>query len=201
MFSFHSERSLLAVSTIDAKSYLHHDRVSIQVQFINKTNAYLLTSSFFLSIQPTSSHLILKELILSVLDLTLKTYQRLYERNQAMSDSTCEKLSLTQNQSLQIIFDLKYLFGLFEYKPSLLASNTSEFDEQINTKYAKLIEEYKKVSALYESLIDPFDYDICLPFMQSNVAKALARSSVSFSHIYQYQFICFTSLGILKKQF
>lgn len=119
-----------------------------------------------------SSNLILKELIYRVLDLILRTYEDLFEKLKNNKDES--KPLITQNQSLQIVFDLKFLFTFFEAKAS-----TSD-DEDTNKLAVKINEAYKTVTSRYESLVDPFDYDISMPFIQSNVVKCIARSSVCF---------------------
>ncbi len=74
-------------------------------------------------------------------------------------------MGLTQNQSLQILFDLRFMHNLFDMK--------STNDKSIQA-------DFKKISADLEALVDPFDYDICSPFIQSNISKALARSSALY---------------------
>lgn len=133
--------------------------------------------------------------MLSVLDLVLKFYLDLFNKNKnAIHKAGDQRIKLTQNQSLQILFDLKFLFNLFDFKSISLSMNSpllstsmsfsgssNQIDHEASLKlYNKLNEEFKNVTDLYESLIDPFDYDICLPFMQSNIAKSITRSSVKF---------------------
>lgn len=75
---------------------------------------------------------------------------------------------ITQNNALQMIFDLKYLNLLFDIK-----ENTS----------SDLFNEYKLIYSDLETFIDPFDFDILTPFIQSNVNKAFARTSVSLTEV------------------
>lgn len=85
------------------------------------------------------------------------------------SDESKKSIKLTQNQSLQMLFDLRFLYSLFDLK-SLVISD--------KTKITHIQSEYKKLSSDLEGFIDPFDYDICSPFIHSNISKAIARSSV-----------------------
>lgn len=134
----------------------------------------------------------MKELVLNVLDLILKSYRDVHEAatNPTSSDDALGEKNrsiVTQNQALQILFDLKFLFTLFDVKSIANSSTTaspssslSDNDDSmsIGQMASKLNESFKNVTALYESMVDPFDYDICMPFIQSNVVKCIARSSV-----------------------
>jgi len=75
------------------------------------------------------------------------------------------RVGLTQNQALQILFDLRFMHSLFEIK---------------STSDKNILTDFKMISADLEVLVDPFDYDICLPFIQSNIIKALARTSALY---------------------
>lgn len=87
------------------------------------------------------------------------------------SDESKKSIKLTQNQSLQMLFDLRFLYSLFDLK-SLVISD--------KTKITHIQSEYKKLSSDLEGFIDPFDYDICSPFIHSNISKAIARSSALY---------------------
>jgi hypothetical protein len=106
-----------------------------------------------------SSNLVLKELLFRVLQLVVNAFEEIFEaiRNQ---DEQKTKQILTQNQSLQTLFDLKFLFAFFDVKSD------------------ELSDKFKQVTGQYESLIDPFDFDICMPFIQSNITKSVIRTSV-----------------------
>ena len=87
-------------------------------------------------------------------------------------------MKITQNKALQMIFDLKYLFTLFDGKSfSMYALDKNEMADQ-KAFIAKLLDDYKLVCSMLESQIDPFDYDICQPFMQSNITKCISKSNV-----------------------
>jgi hypothetical protein len=109
-----------------------------------------------------SANLIVKDLVLSVFELVLNCYKKI-----SLRDTNNQNIKLTQNQSMQMLFDLKFLFVLFDLKVNLL-----------NKKHIQ--EEYNSVCAQLESLIDPFDYDICTPFIQSNINKSIVRTSTLY---------------------
>lgn len=145
------------------------------------------------------SSLVLKDLVLKVLDLVLNSYRDIYEEAKsrgAGSDNhdnierpVVNKIVISQNQALQILFDLKFLSTLFDVKtigmgpggsPTSHSSQDIEDDDETRKLALKLNEAFKNVTGLYESLVDPFDYDICMPFIQSNVSKCIARTSTLF---------------------
>ena len=66
-----------------------------------------------------------------------------------------------------MLFDLKFLYILFDLKVNLINKQQIQDD-------------YKNVCSQLESFIDPFDYDICLPFIQSNINKSIARTSTLY---------------------
>jgi len=66
-----------------------------------------------------------------------------------------------------MLFDLKFLYILFDLKVTLINKQQIQDD-------------YKNVCSQLESFIDPFDYDICLPFIQSNINKSIARTSTLY---------------------
>ncbi len=68
---------------------------------------------------------------------------------------------------MQMLFDLKFLYILFDLKVTLI--NKQQIQDN-----------YKNVCSQLESFIDPFDYDICLPFIQSNINKSIARTSTLY---------------------
>ena len=112
--------------------------------------------------------MIIKYLSQSVFNQILTSLKSLLEKQ---NDKATDTIKITQNQALQMLFDIKFLFALFDIKAN---QTTNENNKQI------LIEEFKSVCALLESLVDPFDYDICLPFMQSNITKAINRSTALY---------------------
>ncbi len=126
--------------------------------------------------------MILKELIQSTFHLILLSFKNIIKNHHKDSelDETDKSIKLTQNQSLQMIFDLKFLFALFDLKSMTYSSNTSPSKDGNKILNLKLLDEYKDIINQLESLVDPFDYDICTPFIQSNISKAISRSTVIF---------------------
>lgn len=104
-------------------------------------------------------------MIAKVFKLIISSYKNVVCEQKDLVDSDEKRIRLTQNQSLQMIFDLRFLYTLFDMK----TSNQSEVNE-----------EYKQVLADLETFIDPFDYDICLPFMQSNITKSISRTAALY---------------------
>lgn len=132
-----------------------------------------------LSYDIIDSNLILKDLTIELFAILLENYKEIITINATKTD---EKIKLTQNQALQFLFDLKYVFNLFDIKSVLLAPKQETDDATIDPN--KLLDDFKNVCTDLEALIDPFDYDICLPFLQSNVNKFVARSTVSLVFIH-----------------
>jgi hypothetical protein len=118
-------------------------------------------------------------LVLSIFDLILNAYKVLLEKQDAVSENSSNRIKLTQNQSLQLLFDLKFLFSLFDLKSINFVSSSNE-DTNLSKLFTKVFDEYKNVCSELESIIDPFDYDISSPFIQSNITKSISRSVVNF---------------------
>ena len=104
---------------------------------------------------------------------------------------TCDQLlkhqepRLTQNQALQVLFDLKFFCSLLDVKAFVLSFDESS---KLQTNVESLLSRVKETSTRLEALVDPFDLDICMPFIQSNVSKCVSRTAVSvngFSYIRQ----------------
>ena len=122
------------------------------------------------------ANLILKDLILSVLGFILEVYRNLLTVNQSTDN---KHIKITQNQSLQILFDIKFLQSLFDLKSANYLNSTNESNNRVEL-FNKIQQDFSDVCSGFESLIDPFDYDICVPFLQSNISKATSRYSVIF---------------------
>ncbi len=118
-------------------------------------------------------------MVLSIFDLILNAYKVLLEKQDAVSENSSNRIKLTQNQSLQLLFDLKFLFSLFDLKSINFVSSSNE-DTNLSKLFTKVFDEYKNVCSELESIIDPFDYDISSPFIQSNITKSISRSVVNF---------------------
>ena len=70
------------------------------------------------------------------------------------------KSTLTQNQALQVMFDLKFM-------TSILVGRGSEFTNRL-----------EKVLDALESCVDPFDLDVFSPYIATNLNKQLQRCGV-----------------------
>ena len=127
--------------------------------------------------------MILKDLILSVFELILHSYTNLINEQQELKHQT-DKIKITQNQALQMIFDLKFLYALFDLKSSSFSTGLNE-NPTLNKVYNRVLDSYKNVCSLLETFIDPFDYDIVTPFMQSKISKCITRSAVTFVFYYK----------------
>lgn len=106
-----------------------------------------------------SSNLILKDLILAVFEMVLNSYEKII--------TNVQSIKLTQNQSMQMLFDLKFVYNLFDLKLNLIGKQNIQ-------------EEFKNICLKLEAIIDPFDYDICTPFIQSNINKTIARTATLY---------------------
>ena len=132
--------------------------------------------------------MILKSLILKVFELVLNFYKDIVEKQK--ENQLENHVRLTQNQSLQMLFDLKFLYSLFDIKSNLLAANLNEANK--SDMLLNIIDkEFKHICDELESFVDPFDYDICSPFIQSNVSKSMARTAVSITQEYTLYFLEF----------
>lgn len=122
------------------------------------------------------ANLVLKDLILSVFGFVLEVYRNLLTLNQ----STDKKhIKITQNQSLQILFDIKFLHSLFDMKSANYLNSPNDSNDRAEL-FNRIQQDFNDVCSGFESLIDPFDYDICVPFLQSNISKATSRYAVIF---------------------
>ncbi|RNA42051.1 conserved oligomeric Golgi complex subunit 1, partial [Brachionus plicatilis] len=122
------------------------------------------------------ANLILKDLILNVINFVLEVYNNLLTLSQTVDK---KRIKITQNQSLQMLFDIKFLHTLFDLKPSNYLNSTNESADRVET-FNKIQQDFKEICSRVESLIDPFDYDICVPFLQSNISKAISRYAFLF---------------------
>lgn len=109
-------------------------------------------------------------MILKVFELIINFYNKIVL---GQNSGEHHGIKLTQNQSLQMLFDLRFLYNLFDIKSMSLNDKNSP-----GSVLNRIQLDYKNVSNELEALIDPFDYDICSPFIQSNITKSIARSNV-----------------------
>ena len=118
-------------------------------------------------------------MILSIFSVILEYYRNLL--NEQKSLDNLDTIKLTQNQALQLLFDVKFLHALFDIKSTNVYLNVGSIENlELNKKFNHLIDDYKDVCSLIESFVDPFDYDICTPFIQSKISKFISRSAVIF---------------------
>lgn len=80
-----------------------------------------------------------------------------------------QKSSLTQNQALQIMFDLKFMTSVLMGRGEDDASEFSNRREQV-------------LDAL-ESCVDPFDLDVFTPYIATNLNRQLQRCGVCVTNI------------------
>ncbi|XP_029455118.1 conserved oligomeric Golgi complex subunit 1 isoform X2 [Rhinatrema bivittatum] len=76
---------------------------------------------------------------------------------------------MTQNRALQLLFDLRYLSILLTPRSEDVKGSKSKQDVRI-----------QKVADLLESHIDPFDLDVFMPYLNSNLNRLAQRTSVLF---------------------
>lgn len=164
------EETTEKTDTEAVKSKLHAPLVcSPLIQNILYTICQNITKNF--SYNMIDSNLILKNLILNVFELIIKAYQAIVLKQN--SNDNEKSIKLTQNQSLQMLFDIRFLYTLFDLKSFQIMTTDKD---NIN----RIQEEYKKLTSDLEGFIDPFDYDICSPFIQSNISKSISRSSALY---------------------
>jgi hypothetical protein len=70
----------------------------------------------------------------------LQTYTNLLNQQQ---EHQTDKIKITQNQALQMIFDLKFLYALFDVKSSSFSSGLNE-NPTLNKLYNRVLDSYKK---------------------------------------------------------
>jgi hypothetical protein len=132
-----------------------------------------LTKNLFYSM--IDANLIIKDLVVVLFSQIIDKYENI------LKQQNNDQIKLTQNQSLQMIFDLKFLNQLFDLKTlTPTTTTTTPVDDTLQLN-RKVVEKFKDVCGQLESIIDPFDYDITVPFMQSNITKCLIRTNVSLT--------------------
>uniref|UniRef100_A0A8K9XU71 Conserved oligomeric Golgi complex subunit 1 n=1 Tax=Oncorhynchus mykiss TaxID=8022 RepID=A0A8K9XU71_ONCMY len=105
----------------------------------------------------------LQELLQGCMDLVLHQYQNLIHTAQ---DKDC-LFPMTQNRSLQLLFDLRYLTATLGTKLEDGRGFRSQQDPRV-----------QQVCDSLESYIDPFDLDVFMPPFNSNLNRLSQRSSV-----------------------
>uniref|UniRef100_A0A8C6V9F9 Conserved oligomeric Golgi complex subunit 1 n=1 Tax=Naja naja TaxID=35670 RepID=A0A8C6V9F9_NAJNA len=76
-----------------------------------------------------------------------------------------DKLPITQNRALQLLYDLRYLNIVLTTKNEDIKSSRNKIEKQIDA---------------LESYIDPFDLDVFIPHLNSNLNHLVQRTSILF---------------------
>lgn len=98
---------------------------------------------------------LLDELVTSMSHGVLLTHEKLVREH---------KSSLTQNQALQILFDLRFMMAI------LMGRGENEGSELSNR--------LEQVVDTLEGCVDPFDLDVFSPHMATNLTRQLQRCGV-----------------------
>ncbi|XP_020608067.1 conserved oligomeric Golgi complex subunit 1-like isoform X2 [Orbicella faveolata] len=114
-------------------------------QELNRTGAHALDRK------------LLHELVTSLSHGVLLTHEKLVQEH---------KSNLTQNQALQILFDLKFIMSILMGRGE---NERSEFPDRLD-----------QVTDTLESCVDPFDLDVFSPHISTNLNRQLQRCGVLF---------------------
>ncbi|XP_077019820.1 conserved oligomeric Golgi complex subunit 1 [Tamandua tetradactyla] len=109
----------------------------------------------------------LQEMLKSCMIQVVAAYETLSEEKQIKKEGA---FPITQNQALQLLYDLRYL-GI------VLTSKSEEVKSGRSKHHNSRIE---KVTDYLEALIDPFDLDVFTPHLNSNLNRLVQRTSVLF---------------------
>ncbi|KAM9209635.1 conserved oligomeric Golgi complex subunit 1 [Dugong dugon] len=93
-------------------------------------------------------------------------YEKLAEEKQTKKEGA---FPITQNQALQLLYDLRYLSIILTAESEEAKSGRSKPDPRT-----------EKVIDYLEGLIDPFDLDVFTPHLNSNLNRLVQRTSVLF---------------------
>uniref|UniRef100_A0A8C7E1P4 Conserved oligomeric Golgi complex subunit 1 n=1 Tax=Naja naja TaxID=35670 RepID=A0A8C7E1P4_NAJNA len=91
----------------------------------------------------------------------LAGYEKLSEGKREKKE---DKLPITQNRALQLLYDLRYLNIVLTTKNEDIKSSRNKIEKQIDL----------------ESYIDPFDLDVFIPHLNSNLNHLVQRTSILF---------------------
>nr|XP_006811546.1 PREDICTED: conserved oligomeric Golgi complex subunit 1-like [Saccoglossus kowalevskii] len=105
---------------------------------------------------------VIQEMITSISDDMLSAYERILD-NTSKDD---KPLPLTQSRALQLYFDVKYMSSLMSGRKDT---------EQESTEHARRIQ---KLTETLENNIDPFDLDVFIPHLNTNLNRHSIRTSV-----------------------
>ncbi|XP_053423969.1 conserved oligomeric Golgi complex subunit 1 isoform X1 [Nycticebus coucang] len=108
----------------------------------------------------------LQEMLKSCMVQVVAAYEKLSEEKQIKKEGA---FPVTQNRALQLLYDLRYLNIVLTAKAEEGKSSRSKPDSRI-----------EKVTDHLEALIDPFDLDVFMPHLNSNLNRLVQRTSVLF---------------------
>ncbi|ELW68363.1 Conserved oligomeric Golgi complex subunit 1 [Tupaia chinensis] len=108
----------------------------------------------------------LQEMLKNCMVQVIAAYEKLSEETQVKKEGA---FPITQNRALQLLYDLRYLSIVLATKGEEGKSGRSKPDSRI-----------EKVTDHLESLIDPFDLDVFMPHLNSNLNRLVQRTSVLF---------------------
>ncbi|XP_007957875.1 conserved oligomeric Golgi complex subunit 1 [Orycteropus afer afer] len=108
----------------------------------------------------------LQEMLKSCMDQIVAAYEKLPEEKQTKKEGA---LPVTQNQALQLLYDLRYLSIVLTVRSEEVKSGRGKQDSRT-----------EKVTDYLEGLIDPFDLDVFTPHLNSNLHRLVQRTSVLF---------------------
>ncbi|XP_058140628.1 conserved oligomeric Golgi complex subunit 1 isoform X1 [Dasypus novemcinctus] len=108
----------------------------------------------------------LQEMLKSCMSQVVAAYEKLSEEQQIKKEGA---FPVTQNRALQLLYDLRYLSIILTAKSEEVKSGRSQHDSRI-----------EKVTDYLEALIDPFDLDVFMPHLNSNLNRLVQRTSVLF---------------------
>ncbi|XP_003786216.1 conserved oligomeric Golgi complex subunit 1 [Otolemur garnettii] len=108
----------------------------------------------------------LQEMLKSCMVQVIAAYEKLSEEKQIKKEGA---FPVTQNRALQLLYDLRYLNIVLTTKAEEGKSSRSKPDSRI-----------EKVTDHLEALIDPFDLDVFMPHLNSNLNRLVQRTSVLF---------------------
>ncbi|XP_075418275.1 conserved oligomeric Golgi complex subunit 1 [Tenrec ecaudatus] len=108
----------------------------------------------------------LQEMLKSCLAEVVAAYGQLCADRQNQKEGA---FPITQNQALQLLFDLRYLIMVLTAKSDEGKSGRGKLDPRT-----------EKVVDHLEGLVDPFDLDVFTPHLNSNLSRLVQRTAVLF---------------------
>ncbi|XP_064423551.1 conserved oligomeric Golgi complex subunit 1 isoform X1 [Latimeria chalumnae] len=109
-----------------------------------------------------------QELLKSCMDEVIAGYEKLALSDQEQNKGE-GKFPMTQNRALQLLFDLRYLSSVLTARNEDGKSSRNQQDSRI-----------QQAADFLESYIDPFDLDVFMPHLNSNLNRQSQRTSVLF---------------------